>query len=151
MRIKFFCRALRRAGVASCVHLVKDGKEAIKYLQGQEQYADRNRFPLPEILLLDLNMPGMDGLEVLKWVRCQPNPLGQLPVIIQTGCNHHQNVSKAYVAGASALVVKHVSLDRWVEQLRSLENFWLAGATHRPRPQQWAPQAIQPRTSVTME
>ena len=65
-------RAFQKAGLGTALKLVRDGEQAIEYLGGRGNYANRTRFPLPFLLLLDLKMPGTDGFEVLQWVRAEP-------------------------------------------------------------------------------
>src|SRR2546421_2007732 len=68
----FFQRAMKKAGVPNPTHVVSDGQQAIDYLQGAGKFADREQFPLPSLVLLDLKLPYVMGLEVLRWIRQQP-------------------------------------------------------------------------------
>src|ERR1041384_6928520 len=79
--------ALRKARLANPLQIVRDGEEAIAYLQGEGRYADRNRYPLPILLLLDLKMPKVNGFQVLEWLRKQPL-LSRLPVAVLTSSDH---------------------------------------------------------------
>ena len=74
-------RAFQKTNIANPLHVVRDGEEAMAYLSGQDQYADRQRHPLPVLLLLDLKMPRKSGFEVLRWVR-QQSGLKRLPVVV---------------------------------------------------------------------
>src|SRR5438309_1725785 len=80
----FFCRAFRAAGFEQPLHTVNNGEEALSYLRGEGQYADRARYPVPYLVVLDANMPGKSGWEVLEWVRRRPE-FGALVVIIVSG------------------------------------------------------------------
>jgi len=116
--------ALEKANLCKSVHTVSDGEEAIAYLQGSSQYADRSQFPLPAILLLDLKMPRKGGFEVLTWVRSQ-NGLGYLPVFIFTASMRQEDVQRAYELGADGFLVKPGAMDKLGEITRSLRD-WLA-------------------------
>jgi CheY-like chemotaxis protein len=93
--------ALRKADVPNRIEIVRDGEEAIAYLQGSERYQDRQRFPLPIMILLDLNMPKKNGLEVLRWLRQQP-VLKTITVCILTASSREADVKSAFEAGANA-------------------------------------------------
>ena len=77
----FMERAFQQAGVHNPLHVVKNGEEAIEYLSGQNQFSDRQEHPLPDLIFLDLKMPGVNGFEVLKWMRAQSV---NIPVAILT-------------------------------------------------------------------
>ena len=106
--------------------VVSNGQEAIQYLKGEGVYADRARFPFPDIVLLDLKMPVMNGFEVLRWVRSQPK-LKRLPVIILTGSVHENDTKTAYEEGANSYLVKPGSFNDLVETMRNVGEFWLGG------------------------
>jgi CheY-like chemotaxis protein len=122
-------RALQRAGVETPVQMVHDGEQAIQYLTGAGQYADRAEFPMPTLLLLDLKMPKVDGFEVLRWVRQQPAGLRELPIVVLTTSNYGKDVLEAYAAGANAFLVKPNDLEICVRQIKSLDAFWLRQCT----------------------
>ena len=105
----FLQRAFKRAGLAVALHFVRDGQEALDYLQGSGQFADRTCYPLPQLLLLDLNMPRLDGFEVLKWVRKQPGLRG-LEVVIFSSSEEPKHVDRAYGLGANSYLVKPHSM-----------------------------------------
>jgi len=90
-------------GVVLCV--VSDGIQAVKYLSGELPYADRAKYPFPDVVLLDLKLPHMDGFEVLRWIRRQPS-LKVLPVIAMTGSKRKEDSSRACNAGANLCVLK---------------------------------------------
>ena len=97
---EFFRRALQKTGFLNPVHSVHSGDEAIKYLRGDGQYAHRAKFPLPHLLVLDLNMPGKGGWEVLRWVRQQPE-ISALLVIILGGSGSPAEEEMAQRLGAT--------------------------------------------------
>src|SRR5690349_2597022 len=81
--VLLFRRALNRAGFANHLVVLNDGEDVLQYLKGEGQYADRRAFPVPVLLLLDLSMPRLGGIEVLEWIRAQPE-VRHIPVIILT-------------------------------------------------------------------
>ena len=131
--------AFQRSDIANPVHVVGGGDEAIAYLAGTGGYSDWDKFPLPALVLLDLKMPGTDGLGVLDWVRRQPALKG-LIVVMLTSSDLAQEVNLAYELGANAFLTKPVDLDRLVEMMRALRAFFLSAATppalQRPRPRE---------------
>ena len=120
-------RAFQRTRSGIPLLVVPNGLEALKYLSGEPPYDDRQTYPVPDFVLLDLGMPKMSGLEVLVWIRAQPN-LKRLPVIILTTSAHEEDAKKAYEAGANSFVVKPSSFDELVEAIRSLTDFWFDGS-----------------------
>jgi CheY-like chemotaxis protein len=120
----FMKRALQSAEVALSLQVAATGEQAIAYLSGQNQFADRAAFPLPLLVLLDLKLPVRDGHEVLAWIREQPG-LKQLVVIVMTTSKERTDVHKAYALGANAYLVKPASAAQLVEQVKSVKSFWL--------------------------
>lgn len=91
----FMERAFKEAQIANPLIRVKDGEEAIAYLEGSGAYADRIQFPLPYLVLLDLKMPRKNGFEVISWVREQPC-LKRLPLVVLTSSKEDPDVNRAY-------------------------------------------------------
>jgi CheY-like chemotaxis protein len=89
---------------------VNDGEEAIKYLRGENGFSDRSKHPFPDVLLLDLKMPRLDGFDVLAWLRNHP-PLHRLRVIVFTSSGHNLDVERAYDLGASSYFRKPTALN----------------------------------------
>ena len=117
-------RAFQRNYVANPVQVVRDGEEALAYLSGQAPFADRERHPLPVLMLMDLKMPRKSGLEVLAWVRQQPG-LKRLPIIVMTSSNQSPDVNRAYELGANSCLVKPAGFDRLLELVKNLDMYWL--------------------------
>jgi CheY-like chemotaxis protein len=122
----FFQRSFNRAGIPVTLHFVRDGQEAIDYLQGDRQFADRARYPLPHLVLLDLKMPRMDGFDVLEWVRKQPGLNGVL-IVIFSASDEPEDINRAYGLGANWYLVKPHSMEELTELVGRFKRFWLEG------------------------
>lgn len=116
-------RAFAKAGLKDVVKIVRDGDQAIDYLSGRGPYADREKYPLPYLLLLDLKMPGTDGFEVLQWLRGEPD-LRRLLVVVLTSSNLQADVDRAYELGANSYLVKPVEFDEMVNLIQRFEAYW---------------------------
>src|SRR5213082_2211731 len=117
-------RALARAGVKNPFFVLRDGEEALAYLHGTGKYADRDEYPLPDIMLLDLKMPKMDGFEVLQHVRQHKN-FRALRIIVLTSSEDIFDVNKAYELGANSFLVKPLEFENFAGLMRTLNYFWL--------------------------
>ena len=117
-------RAFQRTHVANPLQVVRDGEEALAYLSGQGPFADRERHPLPVLLLMDLKMPRKSGLEVLEWVRQQPG-LKRLPITVLTSSNQSPDINRAYELGANSYLVKPAGFDSLLELVKNLDMYWL--------------------------
>ena len=117
-------RAFQRNLVANPVQVVRDGDEAVAYLSGQAPFADRERHPLPVLMLMDLKMPRKSGLEVLEWVRQQPG-LKRLPIIVLTSSNQTPDINRAYELGANSYLVKPAGFDSLLDLVKNLDMYWL--------------------------
>lgn len=117
-------RAFRKANIESPLQVVNDGEAAVLYLSGQEPYADRNKYPLPVLVLLDLKLPRFSGAEVLCWLRQQPE-LKRIPTVVLTSSQEYADVNNVYDLGANAYIVKPVSFDNLVEIVKTLNMHWL--------------------------
>jgi CheY-like chemotaxis protein len=123
----FFQRAFRRAGLPVTMHFVRDGKEVLDYLQGVEAFADRARHALPQLVLLDLNMPRLDGFQVLTWIRKQPS-LHDLQVVIFSSSDEPRDINRAHALGANSYLVKPHSMDELIALVGRFKKFWLESA-----------------------
>src|SRR5437899_6641011 len=136
-------RAFQKAGFRDNLKVVHDGEQAIRYLSGQDEYADRQKCPMPFLVLLDLKMPGMDGFDVLTWIRREPE-LKRLLVVVLTSSNLQSDVDRAYELGANSYLVKPVEFDEMVHLVQRFEAYW-AEINRIPTPQ--GPAGIlQPQT-----
>ena len=117
-------RAFAKACLVNPLKVVRDGEEALNYLSGTGDFADRGRFPLPSLILLDLKLPRKSGLEILQWLRQQP-PLKHIPVIVLTSSKESSDVSRAYDLGANSYLVKPVGFEGLLELVKSIGMYWM--------------------------
>ncbi|GAB3453273.1 response regulator [Insolitispirillum peregrinum] len=117
--------ALRHGTSTSNIHHVSDGEQALHYLRKTGPFVDS---PTPDIVLLDLNLPRRNGREVLADMKSDP-ALRSIPVVALTTSSARDDVNACYALGANAYMVKPVEFDRFVEAIRSFEEFWLRTVT----------------------
>jgi CheY-like chemotaxis protein len=116
--------AFSQAKITNPVHVVWNGQEAIYYLKGEGRYSNRDEFPLPDLLLLDLKMPRINGFEVLKWLRGQPG-LSGMRVLVLTSSDAIRDVNEAYRLGANSFMVKPMDFEDTTELSRLISDYWL--------------------------
>lgn len=116
--------AFERAGVSLPIQVVASGQHAMDYLSGTAPYTDRTKYPLPCLMLLDLKLPGVCGLDVLQWIRAQRG-FRALVVIVLTSSKEPGDVQRAYELGANSFLVKPLELTARVEMTRALKSWWL--------------------------
>lgn len=117
-------RALKRAQLAANVKVASDGQQAVDYLSGVGKYANRQEYPLPYLVLLDLKLPHLMGLDVLAWIRARPE-YQSLIVIVLSSSIHDEDVRKAYELGTNAFLVKPSDTNTLADMCQALKHFWL--------------------------
>ena len=122
--VELLRRAFSKAGFGRGLHAVRGGQQVIEYLKGDGDYADRNRFPLPRLVLLDFRMQGLSGEEVLRWIR-QRSEFKHLPVIVFSGSEYQEDINKAYDLGANSYLIKPQALDELISAVEHIGQFWL--------------------------
>jgi CheY-like chemotaxis protein len=115
--------ALKRNGIAVHAEIVPDGDQVIKYLRGEAPYTDRSRHPFPDLLLLDLKMPLMSGVEVLQWLRAGDQCIS-LPVVMLSGSALSADVDHAYRLGVKTYFTKPHTVAELADLLRLIVNYW---------------------------
>lgn len=115
--------ALKEARLANEIRFVENGEELLQYLRHQGKFANLTLSPRPGIILLDLNMPKMDGREALQVIKNDPE-LRRIPVIIMTTSKADQDILKSYDLGANSYVTKPVTFDELVEVVRGFGRYW---------------------------
>jgi DNA-binding response OmpR family regulator len=126
----FFQRTLRKIGMLNPLHNARDGQEAIDYLKGTGKFARRAEFPLPGLILLDLKLPFVMGLDVLKWIR-QSSELSPIVIILSSSADE-RDIASAYRLGANAYLVKPSEAGKLEVMVRALNEFWLLQNTAPP-------------------
>jgi CheY-like chemotaxis protein len=122
-------RAFSKSHVINPIACVENGEEAVAYLAGHGEYADREQHPLPFMMLLDLKLPRLSGHEVLKWLREQPG-LKRLPVVVLTSSREPSDINRAYEVGANSYLVKPVVFEEFSTLLKQLQVYWLMLSEH---------------------
>ncbi|SPE50821.1 Response regulator receiver protein (modular protein) [Verrucomicrobia bacterium] len=128
----FFQRAVSKAGMMGPVHVARDGQEAIDYLRGAGKFNERAKFPPPGLILLDLKLPLVMGLDVLKWIR-QESGLAPVVVILSSS-REEEDIAAAYGLGANAYLVKPAEPSKLEDMVRAISLFWLTQNTPPPDP-----------------
>lgn len=124
MDVELTLDAFREAHLGNSVHVASDGVEALDYLFGKDQFADRKAYPLPDLILLDLKLPKVDGFEVLRQLKSTP-VLKRLPVVILTSSKEEADRASSYDIGANSYLVKPISFDGFLDVVRQVGDYWL--------------------------
>lgn len=117
-------RALKAAGITNPLQIAEDGQKAIEYLDGSGPYADRQTYPAPLFVFLDLKLPYKNGHEVLAWARSQ-RKLEGVVVLVFTSSSEPSDLRKAYHLGANSYIVKPTSSERLIELAKAFRRYWL--------------------------
>lgn len=116
--------AMHESRVLNELHFVEDGVQLLNYLRGKDFYSDRTLYPMPGLILLDLNMPKKDGREALAEIKADPR-LRRIPVVILTTSKAEADMVKGYDLGAASYITKPVTFDALVELMRTLGKYWV--------------------------
>lgn len=116
-------RALRKVGFTNPFRFCQDGVELLSYLQGEGRYANRNEFPFPRILILDLKMPKMGGIEILKWLY-HHQECNLIPKIVFSASSHASDIQEAYKWGANSYLVKPGGYEALTRMLKIFFDYW---------------------------
>lgn len=121
--IKLILRALTSDGSDNSVNIVKDGEEALDYLLRRKRYADPINSPRPDLILLDLKLPKIGGIDVLIRIKTDPT-LSMIPVVVLTSSSDERDLRKAYANYANSFLSKPVDYDEFHEMVKELEFYW---------------------------
>ena len=122
--VLFMKRSLSHLGIADKMMVVESGEDAIAYLGGEGEYADREAHPMPVLIFLDLKMPGKSGFDVLSWIRSQEE-LKTLLVLVLSTSREDRDVDQAYRLGANSFLVKPGTLDGLDQLMSRVQTYWL--------------------------
>jgi CheY-like chemotaxis protein len=117
-------RAFKMARLSDPLQVVTDGQEAINYLMGQGKYADRQSYPLPKLIVMDIKMPRLTGFEVLEWVKGDGGLLRRIPIVIVSSSDNPTDINRAYELGANAYMVKPVNFKAVEHLFESITHYW---------------------------
>jgi CheY-like chemotaxis protein len=115
--------ALNESRLKNGVQSVKDGEELMHYLRNEGKYSDKDKYPTPGIILLDLNMPKKDGREALKEIKADKN-LRTIPIVILTTSKAEEDILKTYNLGVSSFITKPVKFSTMVDVMKTLNKYW---------------------------
>jgi CheY-like chemotaxis protein len=117
--------AFREAGLIVDINVAKNGEEALDYLFGYDKFTDRLLYPVPDVILLDLKMSGIDGFEVLRKIK-GTDKLKRIPVIILTSSKEEEDRNLGYYLGANSYLLKPVSFDGFTEVVKKFYEYWFS-------------------------
>lgn len=124
MDIELTLDAFREARLANSIRVATTGEEALDYMFGQGEFADRKAHPLPDLILLDLKMPGVDGFEVLKQLK-GTEKLKRIPIIVLTSSKEEGDRAMSYDLGANSYLVKPVAFEGFLHTVREIGEYWI--------------------------
>jgi CheY-like chemotaxis protein len=117
-------RALKEGKIENELYIVNDGEEALDYLFRRGRYTDPETSPRPDLFLLDLNMPKLDGRQVLEQI-CSIHELRNIRVVVLTTSHQEEDITRSYDLGVHSYITKPVDLDQFFNVIRTLEEYWL--------------------------
>ncbi len=123
-QITLIHRAFQKANILNPLQVARSGQEAMVYLEGAGPFTNRDEFPLPKLILLDLKMPGISGFDVLRWLRQHPE-LRAIRVVVLTASSEIKDVNLAYQLGANSFLVKPVDFDDFVRLTQAIQGYWI--------------------------
>ena len=117
-------RAIRKAGNANHIDIVYDGEEALNYLHNRKQYENKDQYPTPGLILLDIQLPGMNGIEVLKKIKSDAG-LKKIPVIMLTTSSRDEDIARSYEHYANSYLTKPVGFKEFEEKIMEIDHYWM--------------------------
>jgi CheY-like chemotaxis protein len=120
--------ALDESGVENRLFIVENGEDLLDYLKNRGKYADTEKYPRPGLILLDLNMPLLDGREALAEIKRDPD-LRRIPIVVLTTSQKEEDIQETYAMGITGFITKPMTFSELVEVMRSVGNYWLQSVT----------------------
>ena len=121
--VELILRALKDNNLLNEVYVVKDGQEALDFMYRQGSYSDETKFPRPGLILLDIKLPKIDGIEVLKRLKTDPR-FKSIPIIMLTTSTRDEEIAESYDCGANSYVVKPMDFEDFTKKVRELKLYW---------------------------
>jgi CheY-like chemotaxis protein len=123
-QVRLIEHVFRQGRVSNPVCAVTSAEDAMSYLSGTGKYSDRDEYPFPCLLLLDLKLPGASGFDLLNWVRANPK-FQRLPVVVLTNSTNNSDIDRAYSLGANSYLTKPVELDGFRAVVKAINAYWI--------------------------
>lgn len=130
--VEITTRALAKSRIGNGLAVVRDGQEALDYLRREGDYGGNPDLPRPDLVLLDINLPRVNGLEVLARIRSD-KAIARLPVIMLTASSQEEDIVRSYDAGANSFIQKPVEFEKFVHALEVIGEYWLVVARLPPK------------------
>lgn len=130
----FIRRAFKLSGFTNRIATVNDGEEATAYLRGLGPYADRALHPLPRLIITDIKMPRMGGIELLKWMNAR-DEFRLIPTIVLTSSNDEADITQAFVQGAKGYMIKPVQFGDLEKLIHTIADYWRVSRVPYPKPE----------------
>ena len=122
--VKLTLHALKKNNIANRIEIVRDGAEALEFIFATGAYADRQNAENPRVILLDLKLPKVDGLEVLRQIKSDPRTRA-IPVVVLTSSREERDIVESYNLGVNSYIVKPVDFEQFTEAVHTLGLYWL--------------------------
>lgn len=123
--IKITLRAFEKANLSHKIYVAHDGQEALDFVRNQGEFKDKEKFPRPDLILLDIKMPKVDGFGVLKELKSDLN-YNYIPIIILTSSKNEEDIMRSYQGGASSFIPKPVKYEEFLEVVHAIDSYWNA-------------------------
>ncbi len=130
----FIRRAFKLSGVLNRIATVNDGEEATAYLRGHGSYVDRSLHPLPRLIITDIKMPRMGGIELLKWMNARAE-FRLIPTVVLTSSNDEADIVQAFEQGVKGYMIKPVQFGELEKLIRAIADYWRVSCVPYPRPE----------------
>ncbi len=122
--IELTLRALKKSKLANNIVVAEDGEEALDFIFARGKYSDRSVICSPKVILLDLKLPKVSGIEVLREIKKDPRT-SIIPVVILTSSTQEVDIEESYKLGANSYIVKPVNFENFIQSLRQMNDYWL--------------------------
>ncbi len=122
--IELTMRALKKGKIGNNIYVARDGEEALDFLLHRGGYSDKKKFPIPGLILLDLNLPKRNGIEILQKIKAEPI-LKRVPVIMLTTSKRDEDIMQSYDLGVNSYIMKPVEFDKFIQTIKNIELYWV--------------------------